>query len=175
MTRHDFVSNSSSSSFLVFGDPTEKELKWKPEIREVSLPDNTLGGSKFGWDHLEYSDFFTKLNFCAIQIHYIDFLSKRKFKNRDYYYKQTKKFLEKYPHKTIVKMLTKVCKDKFDLKVTLKNWDEIGEESWNYYIDHQSSATEFSNMGMFDSEDKLYRFLVTKSSYIQGGNDNDPY
>ena len=48
-------------------------------------------------------------------------------------------------------------------------------KKYDYYIDHQSSVTEGSNMEMFDDEDKLYRFLGNEQdSYIQGGNDNEP-
>ena len=171
MIRLDFVSNSSSSSHIIIADKIEEKYLPKFENIEnnVYIPAKEFGNHCFGWEWVNYRDFWSKLNFCAIQLYDL-----KKYCNpnkciTDY----LKDYYKRYKFDKCLKMLKKVCKEKFDLDIHLKlEYEE--DEKYDYYIDHQSSVTEGSNMEMFDDEDKLYRFLGNENdSYIQGGNDNE--
>lgn len=179
MLRNDFVSNSSSSSFIVISDKNIKKYDFKDEPPHA-LP-NRLGNYEFGWSFIKYHDFYSKLNFCALQIHDIN-LQKKYIQTYDYSGIKDKISLDiiKKRHKHILEMvkeydkcwdmLVKVCHDNFNLDIMLKTDDTI-EHMWAY-IDHQSSASEGCNMEMFESEDSLYNFLASVDSYVATGNDN---
>ena len=65
-TRIDFVSNSSSASFIVITD-SGKEVRPRHD-GDLVLPDSELGEMEFGWQTDKYNDFWSKLNWCAILI-----------------------------------------------------------------------------------------------------------
>lgn len=158
-TRKGFVSNSSSSSFIVISEG--------PQDAKLRIDDNVFilgefGEIEFGWQVRKYNDICSKINFCYLQA--------RESDNQDY-----------------KDMLEKVLKEKFpDIHTILPilgdwNCDEktIEHPVWGNdiqmrygYIDHQSSAYEGQNIEMFESEDKLKNFLFNNSSYIQNDNDN---
>ena len=62
-----------------------------------------------------------------------------------------------------------------DLGFELDDEGYLSEKYLNdyVYIDHQSCATEGSNLEMFRDRDSLKRFLFAKGSFIQCGNDNE--
>ena len=64
--RIDFVSNSSSASFIVITD-SGKEVRPRYDGNLV-LPDSELGQTEFGWQTEKYGDFWSKLNWCAIVV-----------------------------------------------------------------------------------------------------------
>jgi hypothetical protein len=175
MIRNDFVSNSSSSSFIVINDcVSDKDKKTTLEnvknINKIYLPAK-YGTYNFGWENKTYDDIWSKLNFCAIQLHDLKGCdtSKKNLSKLPNYYRD---FYEKYNFDKCLKIFKDVCKKYLNLEVNIKlQYEE--DEKWDYYIDHQSSVTEARNMDMFDDENTLYRFLLSESSYIQGGNDND--
>lgn len=177
MIRTDFVSNSSSSSFIVINDyvsdiDKKKAIENVQNIKKIYLPAK-YGTYNFGWENTIYDDIWSKLNFCAIQLHDLkccdtskDNLSKMPKYYRDFY--------TKYNFDKCLKMFKDICKKYLNLDINIKLKYE-DDEKYDYYIDHQSSVTEARNMKMFDDEDTLYKFLLSEKSYIQGGNDNDPY
>lgn len=65
-TRIDFVSNSSSASFIVITD-SGKEVRPRHD-GDLVLPDSELGEMEFGWQTDKYNDFWSKLNWCAIVV-----------------------------------------------------------------------------------------------------------
>lgn len=170
--RIDYVSNSSSSSFIVINNTNKEDLNFGGE--KVYVPCDK-GTYKFGWAFKTYKDFWSKLNWCAIMLAEIHTFKDRKLEitedtpdwekdliSREIYWKKN--------YSKILRMLKKVCLEKFNLNVELsmQNIDELYA-----YIDHQSNLIEEpKNAEMFDSDSKLYNFLVSKDSYIQGGNDN---
>lgn len=150
-TRQGFVSNSSSSSFIVIGRTTDEQLiqQLKSHFVEDEIVLGVASGNfEFGWENEKYSDFWSKANFAYLQA----------------LYAQNKKW---------IKMIEKVIKD--TLKVSKITWQLTIDypDNNNGYIDHQSSSSEDMNIGMFESEEELKLFLFSKDSYIQTGNDNE--
>lgn len=173
--RIDYVSNSSSSSFIVISNTNKEDLNFGGE--KVYVP-CMKGTYEFGWAFKTYKDFWSKLNWCAIMLAEIHSFKDCKLEitedtpdwekdliSREMYWKKN--------YSKILRMLKKVCLEKFNLNVELsmQNIDELYA-----YIDHQSNLIEApKNAEMFDSASKLYNFLASKDSYIRGGNDNyDP-
>ena len=188
MIRNDFVSNSSSSSFIIIStkgkDCTEEIVEnfkrydpfdWNKE--KCRFPNKDFK-HQFGWEYENTRDFYGKLNFVAIQLLYVlqnDFPYLGKWNpicNPD--------FVKYY------NMVKNVCNQKFGFDFRLRTEcfrfeifryeDGKYHKSYSidseYYIDHQSSYQEGECMEMFESEETLYNFLRFDESYIEGGNDN---
>jgi hypothetical protein len=156
--RTGFVSNSSSSSFLVISEnpKTRISISWPQKTIHI---DDKFGTTEFGWEDRRYYDFGSKLIFCYLQALYVD-------------------------NQKWIKMIEKVLTDGKNSDMTEIQWDitidrvkyKNREENSNLcygYIDHQSNSTEGSNIEVFRSEEKLRDFLFNEQSHIQGGNDND--
>lgn len=140
--RITFISNSSSSSFVVISDGGLDQLDQLNEEYSLLVPTNK-GEYEFGWQQKRYNDFYSKLNFCTLQC-----LNVWDTKGKDWF-----------------EMLKEVVKDKLNLDLEL-------DEHTTGYIDHQSSAYEGSNIEMFDSKHDLIQFLFSSNSYIENDNDN---
>lgn len=143
--RFGFVSNSSSSSFIVICDDEStldfSVLNHHKEVGELRIGE--YGESEFGWEFEKWDDFDSKLNWTVLQI-------KRSF--------DLKKQIE------LLGMLHEVLGEHFGGEI----FDELSG-----YIDHQSCAHENpANGEMLESKEKLRNFLFNKKSFIQGGNDN---
>jgi hypothetical protein len=155
--RYKFVSNSSSSSFVViFPNSDEKEIerirKGFGNIGELVVT-TKFGDHEFGWENEKYSDFWTKVIFAWIQSDYVA-----------------------TEHPEWKQMLERVLKDNLNVKnifwdLTTKFGMEANENIC--YIDHQSASHEGQNTEMFKSDDVLTNFLFNPASYIRGGNDNE--
>lgn len=63
--RNGFVSNSSSSSFIVIGDAN----LYIPEltVETLRIPGTFGGEEAFGWQVATYDDLGSRLNFCVLQ------------------------------------------------------------------------------------------------------------
>jgi hypothetical protein len=180
--RTDFVSNSSSSSFIVISNTNLEKLDFYGQT--ITVPSPEQGNCEFGWQFKEYRSFGAKLNFCALLI--TD--AKRLSRSIEYY----KKYLENHnisnweidytkrmisdmqacynKYENMQNMLIDVCKNMFNLNIEIINPEDEGLFA---YIDHQSSIYENpDNARMFNSDIDLYNFLVSKDSYISTGNDN---
>ena len=158
--RKGYVSNSSSSSFIVIGrGEMEKNLTEFAEYETLVLGDK--GNTEFGWEHTEYHDMWSRINFA---------------------YLQTKSGGDRVEW---LEMLETTIKEAFNCSAIV--WlldDDYGADKkrspyghrmvWGY-IDHQSAACEGENTEMFDDMDSLKRFLFCHDSYIQGDNDNRSY
>jgi len=170
--RNGFVSNSSSSSFIinVKGKITEWGLdnyliKDDEDFYSISLPIKA-GTYEFGWEVKRWKDVVSKLNYVVIQA----FCSKNDFENREI----IKRALQK-----------RICE--------LKGDDVYLDVNWNYNavrydsgecwanIDHQSLWYEFTEdecygippvHDVFQSVENMENFLFNSDAYIQGGNDN---
>ena len=155
--RYGFVSNSSSSSYIVINPVTNGEgihrLRALYGNQENLVINGEFGFHEFGWENEEYSSFEDKLMFAFIQADYV-----------------------KKNHPEWMEMLNNVLKDKLKVEKIYWNvttaWDNKEQGVTRCYIDHQSASTEGANIEMFESEKNLVDFLFG-NGYIQGGNDNE--
>ena len=144
--RKGFVSNSSSSSFIVIGNSGRMTI---PDWGEKLIVDCNLGHCEFGWDVNDIYDIGSRIIFAYLQA--LDSGDKKDHR---------------------IEMLEEVIKDNTDVeeiewKIS-SNWDD---PNWGY-IDHQSSACEGENVEMFDSYIDLKNFIFDDKSYIHTDNDN---
>lgn len=156
--RHGFVSNSSSSSFIVIGHG--EHCCTKTDLDDDVLVIGELGESEFGRENRKYDSMWDRINFAYLQAHY----------------------LLDGSGADMLEMLNAALKKKFgvDSVVYLLSTDwqcddteptEFGRVSHGY-IDHASASREGKNIEMFNDIDTLERFLFCEDSYIQGENDN---
>lgn len=148
-----FVSNSSSSSFIVIGT---KELVIPGFTgKELFVPAAFSGETEFGWEEEVKYDFGSKLNFAYLQSEYRE--------ESDPLLK--KALIATHGHANPWRgMLEEVLKEKFNIEKI--NWNIDG------YIDHASSASEGENTEMFESKESLEQFLFASDSSIHIDNDN---
>jgi len=72
-TRNGFVSNSSSSSFVVIAKKRDKEIPIPVTFSNtLMIPRNLSGETEFGSSGGKYLDFDSKLNFLILQALYAD-------------------------------------------------------------------------------------------------------
>lgn len=158
-TRLGFVSNSSSSSFIVISNSGDLERFNLHHFVWEKYSDNTLligisGETEFGWQHEEYNDIDSKINFAWIQAKYLEECGKAE------------------PMEMLLRVLKEYTGANEIKSVMSLAWnDESGKK--HAYIDHQSAASEGANTEMFDGENSLKAFLFNPRSYIRNGNDND--
>ena len=162
--RTDFVSNSSSSSFIVISNSGIQQHEFAKQ--DVSIPSDSFGGcTQFWWQFKQYHDFWSKLNWCAICINDMKAIEKRESSQE-----KMKRTVGNpwFDSKAMTAMLKKVCKEKFGLKVKVVATD------YHSSIDHSSTIRERPENGrMFQTEQMLLDFLGNSSSYIDNGNDNE--
>lgn len=141
-TRHGFVSNSSSSIFIVIA-PKEDALI---EPAKISIPGTRdeyvigkQGNTEFDWEPNLYDDFDSKANFAYLQA---DYLRDESLKAR----------------------LFKIIETHLGVPVR-------AEMPENAFIEAESAARTLDgpNMEMFENDDTLKRFLFSDDSYVEGG------
>lgn len=144
--RNGFVSNSSSSSFIVIDNGPYDVTPYR--VTGPMLV-GTLGETEFGWQEESYHDFWSKLNFAYMQS------TKMPASARD--------MLER------VLRVNTGC----DSIMCILSDDYICPPDHVYgYIDHASSASEGRNTDMFDDDKSLAAFLFNDNSFIKNDNDN---
>ena len=194
--RKGFVSNSSSSSFIVPDMRVPEALDYSSLRPFFNLDESTYdyggnllriytitlpileGNKRFGWEDIRYTDFADKLNYLFLQIESMH---------------QDVRLKNKLEH-ALEKALKSICEKAYDLKglkygvfdvkvdynhlfsptsalSSIYEYDDI------YYIDHQSTWGE-NEPGVVEyfaqnepNADLMEKDLVG-DSYIQGGNDN---
>lgn len=162
--RAGFVSNSSSSSFVVIGERMMDLENIKTAFSgEHVITFGNCGETEFGWQERRYSDVWSRINFAYLQTLSV---------GGDI----GERWLE---------MLEDVIRDAFELKekqaidwVISESYDREKKHSvygeplvWGY-IDHASAACESENIEMFKNKEELKAFLFCEDSYIQCDNDN---
>lgn len=152
--RNGFVSNSSSSSFIIIGSGNyEIPIGYDGEDFVI---DHKLGKHQYGWEDEVSRSFGSKVCFAYIQALYLDYGMCIDILNTKH-----------------LDMLDKVLYENLNCSnIILKLSISSDDNNWSY-IDHQSAATDGENIEMFNSEDLLFDFLFSRDSYIQTGNDNE--
>ena len=142
-TRRGFISNSSSSSFIVIGDNINIPFFDEQILR---IPESFEGTDEFGWSIDDHTDIGSRINFAYMQAKLTD--------NENY-----------------LEMLADVLKTQFEIDYIEYALDVDDWESEHHgYIDHQSVGG--NNIRMFESEETLIRFIFGEDSYIHTDNDN---
>ena len=167
-TRIDFVSNSSSASFIVITD-SGKEVRPRYDGNLV-LPDSEFGQTGFGWQTEKYYDFWSKLNWCAIVVR--TKYNQEKYDTPD---ETLKEQVSKpwFRSDAMLDLLKKVCVDIGFENISVNLAEDYADDEHGGYIDHQSNIGEESDNGrMFRTEKTLRDFLLNDGSYIDCSNDN---
>ena len=190
--RFDFVSNSSSSSFIIIANKGNKSNVERIKMRNekynmcYDVPSEDYGCCEFNWQNEKYNTIEDKLNWCGIILLELYAAYRNAIFRAALQDTKPNLLYDKYDewHNNFIKwsnMLKKVCKERLGFRIYL-NLDFLklyGEDdeaylgTFNCGIDHQSGIFENPLNGkMFESEDTLYNFLAYEDSYIQCGNDN---
>jgi hypothetical protein len=145
--RTGFVSNSSSSSFVVI---SKKGAYIKPKWGKNLIVDHNFGGTEFGWGPGKVSDIGSKIIFCYLQAQYVE--------KEDW-----------------IEMLEEVIKE--NTKVSSIEWKttiiSTADDNPNCgYIDHGSNSEEDKNTEIFSSKKALRDFIFNDASFIILDNDN---
>jgi hypothetical protein len=144
--RTDFITNSSSSSFLVINAKNGYSF---PNCGEELIVGSDIGETEFGWGPENIYDVGSRINFAYLQTTYVN-------------------------HPKWLDMLENVIKENTKVKNiiwNITNEYDSEDKDWGY-IDHQSTAGEGVNTEIFDSKDELKNFLFGKNSCICLDNDN---
>lgn len=166
--RLDFITNSSSSSFIAINHESYNNNYSLIESEEDK--DNFVlfesGNKEFGWEQREYKDMESKVNYILIQIADLDYYSNKN--NTGYFSRKISKELVQSYKSNIESIL---CEN---LGITKINWDKLKQvidDSSDIYIDHQSSFYENPYLEDFIMT-RLEDFLFNNNSVIITGNDN---
>jgi len=167
--RNGFVSNSSSSSFiLIKGDINDVDISNKDIVGDT-LYVGRMGKREFGWEHERSYNFHSKLNFAYLQL----MIWKEGIDDGNFtppcitldHYNECEKMLKEVLFEVLgVTTIVNVITREFDITL---------ESNYYGYIDHQSTFWEDGeNMEMFENKDALKRFLFSSESFIETDNDN---
>jgi hypothetical protein len=140
--RNGFVSNSSSSSFVIIDDKNPiKKYEHKSDCLNFA---EDFGSYEFGWGPETIYDIGSKICWAYIQSQHME-----------------------YPEEW-VEMLEKVIKENSNIKEFI--WDNVEETSYidhGSFIDEMPE-----NKNIFESEENLKRFIFCEDSCIKVDNDN---
>ena len=151
--RYGFVSNSSSTSYVVIGNSIDVTKEYDGCLYVIG----ENGEYKFGWDWKDYIGYDTLINFAYLQT--LETKDKELAQHR---YEMLERVINKYLGATQISM--KITNEYMDCDADCKM--ETG------YIDHASSACENENIEIFENDEILAKFLFGKDSMVVGRNDN---
>lgn len=171
--RGGFVSNSSSSSFIIINrDPDTIDNQIPKDILEIERMTWDKGlfnyvitvpvknsQMEFSWQFERYYKFGDKLNYAVAQLMSLEDSLREKYKE------MLRNVLRKHTEQS----------NWLNIKIDYNyfHWDSIQDDQC--YVDHQSAYYELKPEyhELFKDEDTLEAFLFNKKSYIQCGNDNE--
>jgi hypothetical protein len=148
--KSDFITNSSSSSFIVI---TNSDEKFYPKLPSVLVVDNDFGETEFGWGPETIKDMSARITFSYLQTRYCRESNAEK---ADGWLVRLESLVREKCGVSVIEWM--IHADYGD-----------GSGSWGY-IDHQSAYPY--NCEMFDDDETLERFIFGVGSYIELDNDN---
>jgi hypothetical protein len=152
--RIGFVSNSSSSSFVVIDTK-----KGYDTIKGLSYEVGKEGESEFGWGIIDIKDIHSRINFAYLQTLEVGNVEQGN---------KWKQMLE-----SAIKENSNVKEIEYLIDIDhIRGEGGVGKDKIWGYIDHQSSALEDENTEIFKNKDTLKDFIFGKGSYIHLDNDN---
>lgn len=159
--RIGFVSNSSSSSFVII-DASKGYNSLAGTTLNIG---SSIGETEFGWGPEKVEGIGARINFAYLQAHYAE-------PEKDPLLAKAKKVVYGHANQYFA-MLEEVIKENSHVQEIVS---DLEKKEWggfeDAYIDHQSSAAEGRNMEIFESKKALRDFIFGKASYIQLDNDN---
>ena len=163
--RKCFVSNSSSSSFIVYGTDSYNENAERNLNSYIGRFINNYTfvynpETQFGWEFEIYDDWKSKFDWAFLQMYYNAFGV-----DNVYYYDTMLDFLKQYYPEIERIELKKFYYDSSDFEED----EEYSDEPYGY-IDHQSIGEE--NAIFLEDVDSLKNFILCDSSFICNQNDN---
>ncbi len=164
--RMGFVSNSSSSSFLV----VDAKRGYDTLDCENLVVNSSFGHTEFGWGPETVTGVGSRIIFAYLQTQYTKgdiepLLEQAMIATRGYSNEWLFMLEEVIRENSNVKTIEWNVSDDYS--------DEEGKD-WAY-IDHQSCSSEGSNTEIFDNKQILKDFIFGKDSLIQLRNDNESY
>jgi hypothetical protein len=146
--RKGFVSNSSSSSFIVIG---KGGLEMGNVLNGQPWEGFTQSGTtEFGWTPEDHRDIHSRVNFAYLQAMIVD----------------------KQDWLDMIESVIKEHTGTYVVETEISNdYSPPKGKIWGY-IDHQSASCEGQNTEMFADRDTLKRFMFAKGSYVHTDNDN---
>lgn len=182
--RVDFVTNSSSSSFIVISneDYTKEDLELlrghlddyaMERFKEIGIFEK--GKHQFGWEEEKSYDFESKINFLLILVGRLASSLKDYEDGEDHYYIDKSNYEEysgkmKEYDKNLTDALSEIGIETIDWKKII---EKMNYKNDNYaYIDHQSNIFERDYSDLLESVENIKEFLFNDKSCIITGNDN---
>ena len=165
--RTKFVSNSSSSSFIVYGESSidesvERNLK---SYIHRHIDDNDVfkynPHTQFGWEFEVFNDWMSKFDWAFLQMWYLLYDHEHA-----YYYDTMLEFLQSY-YPEIKRIETKRFSEDYE-----DDEDYMNDEPYGY-IDHESIG--FDNAEFLEDVSSLRYFILSDKSFICNQNDNSDY
>jgi hypothetical protein len=160
--RNGFVSNSSSSSYVVI-DASKGYEKYDMSGKTLVINAN-LGETDFGWGPEIIRDVGSRINFAYLQAEYAE----RKYSSREGEHNKASSLV-------YLSMLEAAIKEHTlaqDIRVGISSKYPLPTGMVNGYIDHQSCAAEGENLEIFKDHNTLRDFLFGLGSQIVLDNDN---
>jgi hypothetical protein len=189
--RNGFISNSSSSSFVVFGSSDVYSIPQMPKNLKdkttLSVPFIFGGEIEFGRQRDNYRDFGSRLNFAYLQAKSL----------QDAYLDDCKQFYTGFKTPEITELLNNHCDDVQLLeKVLIKHINGLKKIDWRLLDYHEFQKRESKNnfesgawaqgyidhgslwhdkldvyLDIFKDEDTLFEWLFNNSNYIANRSD----
>jgi hypothetical protein len=179
--RNGFISNSSSSSFIINGS-TEFLIQHMPknliDPKTLVVPHIYGGQLEFGRQRDNYKDFGSRLNWAYLQAHHLtEMLAKNGNGYNENFWQRVKPFTEKY--KQCINMLEEVLFENLEINkinwllisdIDTKKWQDACDNEYQYsddpltltgYIDHQSLWHDRQDMfeEIFESKETIFHWL----------------
>lgn len=156
--RLDYVTNSSSSSFIALNKEEYSTNKLKEQFESIVI--GKEGNREFSRFLSESRDFFSKLNFLSLSLLYLDDIKNKEDSwYRNFLLNKNPDFFSVNYKEILNQLIKKELNKKLDWKLIKKM-----KEDCDSYIDHQSLFEGIPDI--LKDEDSMKRFLFNDKSIV---------